>query len=53
MLIGYDNQFNYKKLCLLSLYAQKGIKFFSTNPDKATMMEGYRMPGCVSIVKSI
>jgi ribonucleotide monophosphatase NagD (HAD superfamily) len=29
------------------------LKFFSTNPDKATMMMGYRMPGCGSMVKSI
>lgn len=43
--MGYDRHINYAKICLLSIYIQKGAKFIGTNPDKATMMNGYRWPG--------
>lgn len=48
--MGYDSNFSYKKLCLLSLYLQNGAKFIGTNPDKYTMSYGFRMPGCGSML---
>lgn len=51
--MAYDNNFNYTKLCLLSLYVQRGVKFIGTNPDKFTMRNGLRMPGCGSMLACV
>ena len=51
--MGYDFNFSYKKLVQVSLYVQKGAKFIGTNPDKHTMLQNYKIPGCGSMMKSI
>ena len=51
--MGYDKYLTYNKICLISLYLQKGLKFFGTNPDKYTMIDGYRMPGTGCLIKSV
>lgn len=51
--MAYDNNFTYTKLCLLSLYVQKGVKFIGSNPDKYTMRHGHRMPGCGSMLACV
>ena len=51
--MGYDNKLTYYKIILISLYIQKGAKFIATNPDKYTMIEGLKIPGCGSMVKTI
>lgn len=51
--MAYDNNFTYTKLCLLSLYVQKGAKFIGSNPDKYTMRYGHKMPGCGSMLACV
>lgn len=53
LIMAYDNNFTYTKLCLLSLYVQKGVKFIGSNPDKYTMRHGFRMPGCGSMLACV
>lgn len=53
IIMGYDFHLNYKKICLITFYVQKGAKFIATNPDKYTMIEGLKVPGCGSMVKVI
>ena len=53
LVMGYDRHINYAKICLLSLYIQNGAKFIGTNPDKATMQHGYKMPGCGSMLSCL
>ena len=43
----------YNKVCLASLYVQNGLKFFGTNPDRYTIVDGYRMPGAGSFIKTV
>ena len=43
----------YAKSCLACYHIQKGVKFFGTNPDKFTMIRGFRIPGCGSILSTI
>ncbi len=50
LIMAYDSNFSYAKLCLLSVYVQRGVKFIGSNPDKYTMRHGYRMPGCGSML---
>ena len=46
VLMGYDFNFNYAKICYISLTLQQpGVFFLGTNPDKFTMIGGYKMPG--------
>ncbi len=51
--MGYDNNFNYSKICLLSLYVQNGAKFIGTNPDKFTILFGHKAPGNGSMIACI
>jgi ribonucleotide monophosphatase NagD (HAD superfamily) len=51
--MGFDIDFNYQKMCLICLYLQKGLKFIGTNPDKGTIIEGFRVPGAGSMIKSV
>ena len=43
----------YAKSSLACYHIQKGIKFFGTNPDKYTLIRGFLIPGCGSIISTI
>jgi len=46
VVLGWDKDFSYRKLCVASLYLQNGAHFVVTNPDSADRMAGNRMqPG--------
>lgn len=51
--MGYDKHFTYEKICLISFYIQKGLKFFGTNPDQYTFIKGFKAPGAGSMIKAI
>ena len=53
VVFGYDRNMNYTKMCLASFHVQNGAKFIGTNPDKYTMVGGYRMPGCGSLLSCV
>lgn len=53
VVMGYDNKLTYHKIIIISIYVQKGAKFIATNPDRYTMIEGLKIPGCGSMVKTI
>lgn len=53
IVVGWDHQLTFSKLCLISFYIQKGTKCFGTNPDRYTMIGGYKVPGCGSIIAAI
>ena len=45
VLMGHDFTFNHSKISYISLALQRsGVKFFGTNPDKFTTVEGKRQP---------
>eukprot|EP00935_MAST-01C_sp_MAST-1C-sp1_P000276 g276.t1 len=45
VVVGWDSQFSYKKLCLASLYLQGGAKLVVTNPDAADRYGDRLQPG--------
>lgn len=51
--MGYDNKLTYNKIVLIGLYVQLGAKFIGTNPDKYTMQNNLKIPGCGSMIKCI
>ena len=51
--MGWDCEMSFSKSCLISFHLQNGVKFFGTNPDKFTMIRGYKVPGAGSILASI
>jgi 4-nitrophenyl phosphatase len=53
LVMGYDFHLTYQKICLASLYVQSGIPFIGTNPDKYTMVQRLKIPGCGSMLKVI
>ena len=53
IVLGYDFQINYYKICLASFYIQNGAKLIVTNPDKHTMIAGYKVPGNGSFAKCL
>lgn len=50
IVVGWDNSMTFNKTCLIGFHLQKGVKFFGTNPDKYTMIGGYKVPGAGSII---
>lgn len=46
--LGFDSSFTYAKLCIASLYIQRGAMFYCTNTDAYNKVGGARMPrtGC-------
>ena len=38
---------------LITLYVQRKVAFIATNPDKYTMIDNYRAPGCGSLISPI
>jgi ribonucleotide monophosphatase NagD (HAD superfamily) len=50
---GWDRHMNFSKAALASLQIQNGCKFFVTNPDKYTMIGGFRIPGNGAIYSMI
>ena len=40
-------------MCLASFHVQKGAKLIGTNPDKFTMIAGFRTPGNGSILSCV
>ena len=53
MVVGWDKDMSFFKQCLVIFQVQKGAKLFGTNPDKYTIIGGYKVPGCGSILASI
>lgn len=53
IVVGWDNEMTFSKICLIGFHLQKGVKFFGTNPDKFTMIRGFKVPGAGSIIASI
>ena len=55
ILVAHDQNFNYTKLCLASLYIQNGkAKFICTNEEPYQVLgEGLKFPGTGSIVEAI
>ena len=53
VVFGYDFELNYTKLCLASFHIQQGAQLVGTNPDKFTMISGYKMPGNGSLMKTV
>ena len=53
VVFGYDYYLNYTKLCLASFHIQEGAKLVGTNPDKFTMISGYKMPGNGSMLSCV
>ena len=53
IVMGYDYNLTYHKILLVSIYIQKGAKFIATNPDRYSLAEGYKIPSCGSMVKTI
>jgi ribonucleotide monophosphatase NagD (HAD superfamily) len=51
--MGYDSTLNYQKIVMITLLVQTGAKFIATNPDKYTMIQNFKIPGCGSMVKVI
>jgi 4-nitrophenyl phosphatase len=47
--LGFDSSFTYAKLCIASLYIQRGARFYCTNTDAYNKVGGARMPrtGCL------
>ena len=43
VVLGWDSQFSYRKICMASMYLQNGAQFVVTNPDSADRMAGDRM----------
>lgn len=48
VVVGWDKDFSMRKLCLASLYLQRGAQFVVTNPDSADRMADNRMQVCTS-----
>lgn len=53
VVMGYDFEINYPKLCLISFHLQHGARFIATNPDKYTMIGGYKLPGNGSFISCV
>jgi ribonucleotide monophosphatase NagD (HAD superfamily) len=45
VVVGYDHEFSYKKLCIASLYLQAGARLVVTNMDSADRVGGRMQPG--------
>lgn len=46
VVVGHDTSFNFKSLCLASLFLEReGMAFIATNPDAYDVVAGRRMPG--------
>ena len=51
---GVDFDFNYRKLCIATLYVTEGkAKFLATNPDRASGNDQRVIPGGGTVVKAI
>ena len=53
VVFGYDFELNYTKLCLAAFHIQKGAKLVGTNPDKFTMIAGFKTPGNGSLISCV
>jgi len=53
IVFGYDSQINYAKILLIIMYVQRKAAFVATNPDKYTIIDNYRAPGCGSLISPI
>ena len=48
VVVGHDTSFNFKALCLASLFLERGedaVAFVATNPDAYDIVSNHRMPG--------
>ena len=54
VVVGHDTGFNFKALCLASLFLERpGVTFVATNPDAYDVVSGHRMPGNGCFVAAI
>ena len=54
VVVGHDTGFDFKSLCLASLFLERGtVAFIATNPDAFDIVAGHRMPGNGCFVASI
>lgn len=53
VIFGYDSKITYAKILLVTLYIQRKTAFVATNPDKYTIIDNYRAPGCGSLISPI
>ena len=53
VVFGYDININYTKICLASFHIQKGAKLVGTNPDRFTMVSGFKIPGNGSLLSCV
>jgi phosphoglycolate phosphatase len=53
VLVGYDMDFNYYKLCYASACLQNGAKYFATNDDPFDMVSGKRIPTAGALISSL
>lgn len=53
IVFGYDSHITYAKILLVTMYVQRKAVFLATNPDKYTMIDIYRAPGCGSLISPI
>ncbi|CAM9409248.1 unnamed protein product [Chrysoparadoxa australica] len=51
--IGLDQGFSYRKLCMASFYIQRGAHFVGTNLDTSDRMGSYLIPGTGPLLQSI
>ena len=45
VVVGHDTQFNFKSLCLASLFLERPVSYVATNPDAFDVVSSHRMPG--------
>ena len=53
VLIGYDTELNYEKICQACIMLRKDIPYFATNPDFACPVKDGFVPDCGSICKML
>mmetsp|Transcript_7531 Transcript_7531/g.12137 ORF Transcript_7531/g.12137 Transcript_7531/m.12137 type:complete len:292 (+) Transcript_7531:151-1026(+) len=45
VVMGWDRGFNFRKMCIASLYVQNGAELVECNPDTSVLVGGRKMPG--------
>lgn len=53
VIAGIDYNMNYAKATLAGIQIQRGSKFFGTNPDHFTIVQGFKTPGAGSMLSMI
>ena len=53
VVVGWDRGFSFRKLCLASLYVQRGAALVATNPDAADALADRTVPGNGALVAAV